>query len=143
MAERFGLDLDIPIRSLSKGNKQKVGVVQAFMHSPELLIFDEPSSGLDPLLQREFLDLVLEHQAAGATVFMSSHVLSEVEDIAGQVAVIHTGQIVDVDEVSALRHRAGRLRRITSGHLRLVPQGLVHLAEPAAPFRPLCCFEDR
>jgi ABC-2 type transport system ATP-binding protein len=108
LAERFGLELDRPIRGLSKGNKQKVGVVQAFMHAPELLILDEPTSGLDPLLQREFLDLVLEARDAGATVFMSSHVLSEVEDIAGRVAIIRAGQIVDVDDVRTLRHRAGQ-----------------------------------
>ena len=109
LAERFGLDLDRPIRGLSKGNKQKVGVVQAFMHAPELLILDEPTSGLDPLLQREFLDLVLEARDRGATVFMSSHVLSEIEDVAGRVAIIRAGRIVDVDDVRTLRHRAGQL----------------------------------
>ena len=108
LAERFGLDLDRPIRGLSKGNKQKVGVVQAFMHAPELLILDEPSSGLDPLLQREFLDLVLEARDRGATVFMSSHVLSEIEDVAGRVAIIRAGEIVDLDDVRTLRHRAGQ-----------------------------------
>lgn len=108
LANRFGLDLDHSIRDLSKGNKQKVGVVQAFMHSPELLILDEPTSGLDPLLQREFLELALERQTAGATVFMSSHVLSEVEDIAGRVAIIRAGKIVDIDDVSRLRHNAGQ-----------------------------------
>jgi ABC-2 type transport system ATP-binding protein len=84
LAERFGLDLDRPVRSLSKGNRQKVGVVQAFMHDPDLLVLDEPTSGLDPLLQREFLDLVTEATDRGATVFMSSHVLSEVEEVAGR-----------------------------------------------------------
>jgi ABC-2 type transport system ATP-binding protein len=108
LAERFGLDLGRPIRGLSKGNKQKVGVVQAFMHAPELLILDEPTSGLDPLLQREFLDLVNESRDAGATVFMSSHVLSEIEDVAGRVAIIRAGKIVDVDDVRTLRHRAGQ-----------------------------------
>jgi len=108
LAERFGLDLDRPIRGLSKGNKQKVGVVQAFMHEPELLILDEPTSGLDPLLQREFLDLVVEARDGGATVFMSSHVLSEVEDVASRVAIIRAGRIVDVDDVATLRHRAGQ-----------------------------------
>ncbi|MBS3940399.1 MAG: ABC transporter ATP-binding protein [Actinobacteria bacterium] len=109
LAERFTLDLDRPIRGLSKGNKQKVGVIQAFMHRPELLILDEPTSGLDPLLQREFLDLVREAQADGATVFMSSHVLSEVEDVAGRVAIIRAGRIVDTDDVRTLRHHAGQL----------------------------------
>jgi ABC-2 type transport system ATP-binding protein len=108
LAERFGLDLDRRIRGLSKGNKQKIGVVQAFMHAPELLILDEPSSGLDPLLQREFLDLVLEARDRGATVFMSSHVLSEIEDVAGRVAIIRAGEIVDLDDVRTLRHRAGQ-----------------------------------
>jgi ABC-2 type transport system ATP-binding protein len=108
LAERFGLDLGRPIRGLSKGNKQKVGIVQAFMHAPELLILDEPTSGLDPLLQREFLDLVNESTSAGATVFMSSHVLSEVESVAGRVAIIRAGQIVDLDDVAALRHHAGQ-----------------------------------
>ncbi len=108
LASRFGLDLDRPIRGLSKGNKQKVGVVQAFMHEPELLILDEPTSGLDPLLQREFLDLVLEARDRGATVFMSSHVLSEIEDVASRVAIIRAGTIVDVDDVRTLRRRAGQ-----------------------------------
>jgi ABC-2 type transport system ATP-binding protein len=108
LAERFGLDLDRPIRGLSKGNKQKVGVVQAFMHDPDLLILDEPTSGLDPLLQREFLDLVHEARERGATVFMSSHVLSEVEDVAERVAIIRAGRIVDVDDVRTLRHHAGQ-----------------------------------
>jgi len=112
LAERFSLELDRPIRGLSKGNKQKVGVVQAFMHAPELLILDEPTSGLDPLLQREFLDLVLEARDGGATVFMSSHVLSEVEDIAGRVAIIRGGEIVDVDDVRTLRHHAGQLVKL-------------------------------
>ncbi len=108
LADRFGLDLGRPIRNLSKGNKQKVGVVQAFMHRPELLVLDEPSSGLDPLLQQEFLALVREARADGATVFMSSHVLSEVEVIAERVAIVRTGRVVDLDDVAALRRRAGQ-----------------------------------
>jgi ABC-2 type transport system ATP-binding protein len=108
LAERFGLDLDRRFSALSKGNKQKVGLVQAFMHQPELLILDEPSSGLDPLLQQEFLDLVAETREEGATVFMSSHVLSEVDAIAGRVAIIREGVIVDVEEVGTLRSRAGQ-----------------------------------
>jgi ABC-2 type transport system ATP-binding protein len=108
LAERFGLDLTRPIRGLSKGNKQKVGVVQAFMHAPELLILDEPTSGLDPLLQHEFLALVREASEEGATVFMSSHVLSEVEQVAGRVAIIRNGVLVDLDDVGTLRHHAGQ-----------------------------------
>ena len=108
LAERLDLELDRPLRSLSRGNKQKVGVVQAFMHRPELLILDEPTTGLDPLLQREVLDLMLEARERGATVFMSSHVLSEVEEIAGKVAIIRAGRIVDVDDVEELRRHAGQ-----------------------------------
>ena len=108
LATRLSLDLDRPIRSLSKGNKQKVGVIQAFLHRPELLILDEPTSGLDPLLQQEFLAMVREAQADGATIFMSSHVLSEVEVIAERVAIVRAGRIVDLDDVATLRHHAGQ-----------------------------------
>lgn len=108
LAERFGLDLSRPVRTLSKGNKQKVGVIQAFMHEPELLVLDEPTSGLDPLLQHEFLALLRERAERGATVFMSSHVLREVETVADRVAVIKEGRIVDVDSVAGLRRRAGQ-----------------------------------
>ena len=76
LAERFSLDLQLPIKNLSKGNKQKVGVVQALMHQPELLMLDEPTSGLDPLMQREVLNVIRAAREAGATVFFSSHVLS-------------------------------------------------------------------
>src|SRR5690606_12388805 len=108
LAERLDLDLGRPIRGLSKGNKQKVGLVQAFMHRPELLVLDEPTSGLDPLLQREFLALVSEARDDGATVFMSSHVLSEVERAADRVGVIRAGRLLDVSDVRTLRHRAGQ-----------------------------------
>jgi ABC-2 type transport system ATP-binding protein len=108
LADRLQLDLSKPIRGLSKGNKQKVGVIQAFLHRPELLILDEPTSGLDPLLQHEFLTMVREAQAEGATVFMSSHVLSEVELVAERVAIVRQGRIVDLDDVATLRHHAGQ-----------------------------------
>ncbi|HEX2178938.1 MAG TPA: ABC transporter ATP-binding protein [Actinomycetota bacterium] len=108
LAKRFRLELDKPIKSLSKGNKQKVGVVQAFMHRPELLILDEPTSGLDPLLQQDVMDMVVQASQEGSTVFMSSHVLSEVEEVAGRVGVIRAGRMVDVAELSDLRRRAGQ-----------------------------------
>ncbi len=108
LADRFALDLTRSIGKLSKGNKQKIGVVQAFMHDPELLILDEPTSGLDPLLQHEFQALIHERQHRGATVFMSSHVLSEIEDVAGRVGIIRSGRLVDIDDLQTLRHRAGQ-----------------------------------
>ncbi len=82
LAERLDLDLRMPTRNLSKGNKQKVGVVQALMHRPELLLMDEPTFGLDPLMQREVLRILVQAKAEGATVFFSSHILSEVQEVA-------------------------------------------------------------
>ena len=142
LAERFGLDLDRPVRGLSKGNKQKVGVVQAFMHTPELLILDEPTSGLDPLLQREFLDLVGEARDGGATVFMSSHVLSEVEQAAGRVAIIRAGRIVDVDDVRTLRNRAGQRveLRFTGPVDALAFRDLPGVADPEVSDHTLTCL---
>lgn len=106
LAARLDLDLKRPVRGLSKGNKQKVGLVQAFMHRPRLLILDEPTSGLDPLLQQEFLAMVREARDAGTTVFMSSHVLSEVHDAADRAAIIRDGRIVATEDMDALRARA-------------------------------------
>lgn len=114
-AERFLLDLDRPVRTLSKGNKQKVGVVQALMHRPELALLDEPTSGLDPLLQQEFLTLVREECHAGTSVLLSSHVLSEVEGVADRVALVRDGRISVIDDVAALRAAAGQRLDVTFG----------------------------
>jgi beta-exotoxin I transport system ATP-binding protein len=108
LAARFDLDLTVRIGSLSKGNRQKVGVVQAFMHEPELLILDEPTIGLDPLIQQRFLELVAESRAAGQTVFMSSHVLSEIQQSADRVGIVRDGRLVAVEAVETLRRRAVR-----------------------------------
>jgi len=108
LADRFELDLATRIGSLSRGNRQKVGVVQAFMHEPELLVLDEPTTGLDPLMQQRFLDLVAEARGVGQTVFMSSHVLSEVQQSADRVGIIRDGAMIAVEEVETLRHRAVR-----------------------------------
>ncbi|MER3388867.1 MAG: ABC transporter ATP-binding protein [Microcella sp.] len=113
LSERLGLDLSRPVRSLSKGNKQKVGLVQALSHSPDLLVLDEPTSGLDPLVQQEFLRLVREARNAGQTVFLSSHVISEIEQVADEVAVLRDGRIVDVSTVERLRAAALRDIRVT------------------------------
>jgi ABC-2 type transport system ATP-binding protein len=108
LSERLGLDRTKRIKSLSRGNRQKVGVVQAFMHEPELLILDEPTSGLDPFLQQEFALLVREAVAGGATVFMSSHVMGEVQRIADRVGIVRRGRLLAVDDVEELRHRSRR-----------------------------------
>jgi ABC-2 type transport system ATP-binding protein len=110
LAHRFHLDLDRRIGTLSHGNRQKVGIIQAFMHRPELLVLDEPTIGLDPLMQREFLSLVRESRNTGATVLLSSHILSEVAAVADRVAVINEGRLVLDQPVDALRARA--LRRV-------------------------------
>ena len=108
LCERLGLELDRPIRHLSKGNRQKVGLVQAFMHRPELVVLDEPSAGLDPLLQTELRKLLRETAAEGRSVFLSSHSLDEVQHTADRVGIIRSGRLVDVDAVERLRERAVR-----------------------------------
>ena len=106
LAERLECDLTRQIRSLSRGNKQKVGLVKAFMNKPELIIMDEPSSGLDPLMQQEFYHLIDEVKADGRTVFISSHILPLVERVCDRVGIIRRGELVTVEDVSALRERA-------------------------------------
>lgn len=106
LAERFNVELDRPLKTLSKGNRQKVGIVQAFMHEPELLILDEPTSGLDPLVQQVFYTLLDESREAGRTVLISSHVLPEVQRVANRVALLRDGRLVLEDSVEALRTHA-------------------------------------
>ena len=112
LSDRLKLDLKTPIKNFSKGNKQKVGVVQALMHRPELLLLDEPTSGLDPLVQQEVLRMLSEAQSAGATVFFSSHIISEVQAVADRVAIIRAGKIVEVAETASLLNRPMRRVRI-------------------------------
>lgn len=115
LAMRLNLDLDRKIGDYSTGNRQKVGLVQALMHRPELLILDEPTSGLDPLMQQEFYALVDEVREEGRTVFLSSHLLPEVEKIADRVAIIRDGEVVVVDDVATLKSRAIRRMEIQFG----------------------------
>jgi ABC-2 type transport system ATP-binding protein len=116
LADRLGLELDRPVGTFSHGNRQKVGLVQAFMHEPELLVLDEPTAGLDPLLQQEFQRLVLEAAAAGRTVFLSSHVLSEVERVADRVGIIRAGTLVALEEIATLKARATRRLDVELAH---------------------------
>jgi len=120
LVERFGLELDRPIKELSKGNRQKVGLVQAFMHDPDLLILDEPTGGLDPLMQDEFQRLVRECAHAGTTVFLSSHSLDEVQHVAQRVGIIREGVLATVSSVEELQDRAVR-------------QVAIRFAEPVEP----------
>src|SRR5499427_1411122 len=103
LVERLGLDPSKRFREYSHGNKQKVGLIQAFMHRPRLLIMDEPTSGLDPLNQQEFYKMVAEVRAEGRTVFLSSHILPEVEHTCDRVAIIREGRLVKIDHVTALK----------------------------------------
>lgn len=134
LAQRLDLDLKRSIKNLSKGNKQKVGVVQALMHKPDLLLMDEPTSGLDPLMQQEVYRLLKEARADGATIFFSSHIISEVEALAERVAIIREGMIVEEADprqlVSmALRHVQVRFKdTVDPAPLKDVP-GITLLSE--------------
>ena len=150
LCERFALDPDRRIDELSTGNKRKVGIVVAFAHDPELLVLDEPTSGLDPIMQEEFHDLVRERNAAGATVFLSSHVLAEVQEMADRVGLIGDGRLIEVKTVEELlRQHQQRLElelpepaasdafagvpgvvdaSVTGSVVRLVVEGPVHPA---------------
>src|SRR5256885_7395989 len=103
LVERLGFDPSKRFREYSHGNKQKLGLVQAFMHKPRVLILDEPTSGLDPLNQREFYTMVAEVHAEGRTVILSSHILPEVEHTCDRVAIIREGRLVKTDHVSSLK----------------------------------------
>jgi ABC-2 type transport system ATP-binding protein len=124
LADRLDCDLSIHIRSLSHGTKQKVALIQAFMHRPELLVLDEPTQGLDPLIQQEFARMVEEVRREGRTVFLSSHVLPEVERLCDRVAIIREGRLVTIEDVGDL-------------HARQVRMLTIHFAGPA----PVGVFE--
>ncbi len=123
LADRFSLDLGRRINGLSKGNKQKVILVAAWMHKPDLLILDEPTSGLDPIIQQEFRELVKESQRRGVTVFLSSHVLSEVEHICDRAAIIKDGRLAALERMSSLHERA--LRHLEVTFAKRPPKGIL------------------
>jgi ABC-2 type transport system ATP-binding protein len=120
LAARFQCDLPRRIQGLSLGNKQKLGLLQAFMHKPELLILDEPTNGLDPLMQHEFYDLLTETKNEGRTIFLSSHVLPEVEKVCDRVGIIRQGKLVAVETIEALKSHS--IRQLEIHFARVVPK---------------------
>ena len=108
LAQRFEADLGRPLGKLSRGNRQKIGLIQALFHDPELLILDEPTTGLDPLMQEEFLEVVREERERGRTVFLSSHDLDEVQRVCDRVGIIRSGRLVAIEAVEDLVERAYR-----------------------------------
>lgn len=102
LAKRLDCDLNRKIKTLSRGNKQKVGLIASLMHKPDLLIFDEPTSGLDPLIQAEFNKILREHKQAGGSSFISSHVLGEIQEICDEVAFIREGRLVDIKPIEVI-----------------------------------------
>jgi ABC-2 type transport system ATP-binding protein len=118
LIERFRLDPSRPFRELSTGNRRKVGLVLAFMTDPDLLILDEPTSGLDPLLQEDFRDLLAERKAAGATIWLTSHVMAEVERVADRVGLVREGRLARELTMAELRHQAtGQIRLTFPAHV--------------------------
>jgi ABC-2 type transport system ATP-binding protein len=111
LAERLGVDLDLPTGRLSRGNRQKVGLVQALFHDPALAILDEPTTGLDPLVQDTFLQLLREARTEGRTVFLSSHILSEVERVCDRVAIVRAGRLAALETTDSLLEK--RRKRVT------------------------------
>jgi ABC-2 type transport system ATP-binding protein len=141
LAERLDLDLGRRYQSLSHGNKQKVHLVQAFMHAPEVLILDEPTLGLDPLVQREFRTMVAEAAAAGSTVLLSSHVLAEVELICDRIGLIRDGRLLRVGSMDQLRtvraHRVEALVREPGDPVVLA--AVRGVSDPAIDGRQVTC----
>lgn len=112
LAERLDADLDRPMRRLSRGNKQKIGIIQALFHQPEVIVLDEPTGGLDPLAQETFLDLIEDAKGRGQTVFFSSHILPEIERVADRVGIIREGELVAVEHPLTLTGKTFRHVRI-------------------------------
>lgn len=114
LAERLGSDLTRKTKTLSRGNRQKVGLISALMHKPKLLILDEPTSGLDPLIQAEFNRIILDHQQSGRTTFISSHMLSEIQELCDHVAFIREGKIISSTTID-------ELTKASPKHIRISP----------------------
>jgi ABC-2 type transport system ATP-binding protein len=114
LLDLFDPPVDRQVRAYSRGNVKKLGLVTAFMHDPDLVVLDEPTGGLDPLMKQRFADFVRAERDAGLTVFLSSHVLSEVRRLCDRVGIIRAGQLVTVDPIEALLDRSGKVVRIVA-----------------------------
>lgn len=111
-AKRLELNLDLKTQALSKGNRQKVGLIQAFMAYQDLIILDEPTAGLDPLIQQEFYKILQEEKQAGKTIFMSTHVLAEAEHVCDRIAIIRDGKLVVIESISAIQDKMGKILEV-------------------------------
>ena len=126
LSERLNLDLTRKIEDLSLGNKKKVGIVSAIMTSPKLIIMDEPTSGLDPLIQQAFYDILKEENSRGATVFFSSHVLSEVQKLCDRVAILKEGQLIGIQSIKELRESG--YKKVTLSAKEAIPRDFFNLS---------------
>lgn len=122
LADRLSLDTTKKVATLSFGNKKKVSIIQALIHEPEVLIFDEPTSGLDPLVQYTFFELLLEEKKKGATIFFSSHVLSEVQRLCDRIAIIKDGKIIKVETIESLRKNKFRQVQLDFASTTSIPE---------------------
>jgi len=132
LAELMELDLKRRISDLSYGNKKKVGIVQGLLHSPKLIVLDEPTAGLDPLMQHKFFDLVREENKRGATVFFSSHILGEVQRLCNRVAIIKEGKVIDIQDMKTLQKDNYKKIRVSAdglGEKRFQVEGVTDLQQ--------------
>ena len=148
LIERFDLDVDKKVRAYSKGNRQKLLLIGALMCRPDLLVLDEPTSGLDPLMEQEFRHTVSEAKERGQTIFLSSHILSEVEAVCDRVAILREGRLVELGSLEQMRHLSSVLVEVTfadavpdlsgvAGVRSFRAEGLVAHLEVAGPIEPL------
>jgi ABC-2 type transport system ATP-binding protein len=132
LSETMELEMNRRISDLSYGNKKKVGIVQGLLHSPKLLFLDEPTAGLDPLMQRKFFNLIREENARGVTVFFSSHILGEVQRLCTRVGIIREGRIVEISNIRALQQNNYKKVRVTAEGLTSAPFDLPGLTNVQA-----------